>query len=147
MPDVQKQGEIDLAHEESNSSLVLKRWRGRGKRSGSRQETRRGLRRYGPTPDRILALAALLCERHPEISTDPSIYGGNPHIKNVRLTVANILAKLYRYGNVKAVADIYAPHVSEYQVKEAIAYAQDFLEAAVHPHTPVHPYKTSETDG
>jgi uncharacterized protein (DUF433 family) len=108
---------------------------------------RSGSKRYGTTPDRILALAASLCEKHPEISTDPSIYSGNPHIKNIRLTVANVLAKLYRYGNVKAVADIYAPHVSEYQVKEAIAYAQDFLEAAVHPNAPIHSHEASETDG
>jgi uncharacterized protein (DUF433 family) len=80
------------------------------------------------------ALAERLCREHPDISTDPGIYGGNPHIKNVRLTVGNILAKIYIYGSTKAVADIYAPHVDEGQIKEAIAYAQDFLEAAIHPH-------------
>lgn len=80
------------------------------------------------------ALAQRLCAEHPEISTDPGIYGGNPHIKNVRLTVGNVLAKLYVYGSTKAVADIYAPHVNEGHIKEAIAYAQDFLEAAIHPH-------------
>lgn len=79
-------------------------------------------------------LAARLTIEHPSISTDPGIFGGNPHIKNVRLTVGNVLAKLYVYGNTKAIADIYAPHVSEAQIKEAIAYAQDFLEEAIHAH-------------
>ncbi len=86
-------------------------------------------------------LAERLCEQHPDISTDPGIFGGNPHINNVRLTVANILGKIYNYGSTKAVADIYAPYVTESQVKEAIAYAQDFLEEAIHAGEP------SEVDG
>lgn len=79
-------------------------------------------------------IAERLCGDYPEISTDPKIFGGNPHLKNIRLTVSNVLAKLYVYGSTKAVADMYAPHVSEEQIKEAIAYAQDFLEAAAHSH-------------
>jgi uncharacterized protein (DUF433 family) len=86
------------------------------------------------TNESIRALSQRLCEAHPDISIDPSIFGGNPHIKGVRLTVANILAKLYIYGSIEAVANIYKPHVGEHQIKEAIAYAQDFLEAAVHSH-------------
>jgi uncharacterized protein (DUF433 family) len=82
------------------------------------------------------ALAERLCEAHPEISTDPGIFGGNPHIANVRLTVGNILGKLYNYGSVQAVAEMYAPHVNESQIKEAIAYAQDFLEEAIHAGEP-----------
>jgi uncharacterized protein (DUF433 family) len=77
-------------------------------------------------------LAEKLCKEHPAISTDPSIFGGAPHIKNVRLTVGNILAKLYIYGSIHEVAKIYSPHVGESEIKEAIAYAQDFLDAAVH---------------
>lgn len=82
------------------------------------------------------ALAQRLCEDHPEISTDADIFNGNPHLKNVRLTVGNILAKLYNYGSIAAVVSIYKQAISEDQVKEAIAYAQDFLEAAIHPNEP-----------
>jgi uncharacterized protein (DUF433 family) len=82
------------------------------------------------------ALAERLCLEHPNISTDPGIYGGNPHIKNVRLTVGNILGKLQNYGTIEAVAEIYAPYVTESQIKEAIAYAQDFLEEAIHAGEP-----------
>lgn len=76
------------------------------------------------------ALADKLCEEHPAISTDKSIFGGIPHIKDVRLSVGDILAKLYVYGNIQDILETYSPQVSEEQVKEAIAYAQDFLEMA-----------------
>jgi uncharacterized protein (DUF433 family) len=75
-------------------------------------------------------LADQLCEEHPAISTDKGIFGGMPHIKDVRLSVGDILSQLYVYGSTQAILDIYAPDVSEEQVKEAIAYAQDFLETA-----------------
>lgn len=75
-------------------------------------------------------LADKLCEEHPAISTDESIFGGVPHIKGARLSVGDVLAKLYVYGNIQDILDTYSPHVSEEQIKEAIAYAQDFLEMA-----------------
>jgi len=86
------------------------------------------------------ALAVRLTEVHPAISTDESIFGGMPHIKGVRLSVGDILAKLYVYGNIQEILETYSPHVSEEQVKEAIAYAQDFLEMACDPD------QTSEAD-
>lgn len=79
------------------------------------------------------ALAVRLTAIHPAISTDESIFGGIPHIKGVRLSVGDILAKLYIYGNIQEILETYSPHVSEEQVKEAIAYAQDFLEMACDP--------------
>jgi uncharacterized protein (DUF433 family) len=79
------------------------------------------------------ALADKLCQQHPAISTDKRIFGGIPHIKNVRLSVGDVLAKLYVYGNIQKIVEIYSPHVSEEQVKDAIAYAQDFLETACDP--------------
>jgi uncharacterized protein (DUF433 family) len=78
-------------------------------------------------------LADELCDEHPSISTEKGIFGGMPHIKNVRLSVGDILAKLYVYGSVQAILDIYSPDVNEEQIKEAIAYAQDFLETACDP--------------
>lgn len=79
------------------------------------------------------ALAEKLCEEHPAISTYKGIFGGMPHIKDVRLSVGDILSKLYIYGSIQAILDIYAPDITQEQIKEAIAYAQDFLEAACDP--------------
>lgn len=79
------------------------------------------------------ALAERLCEEHPAIRTDAEILNGTPHIKNTRLSVGKILAKLYVYGNIQSIVDIHEPHLSEEQVKDAIAYAQDFLEIACDP--------------
>jgi uncharacterized protein (DUF433 family) len=79
------------------------------------------------------ALAERLCEEHPSISTDIEVLGGTPHIVNTRLSVGKVLAKLYVHGNIQAIVKTYEPHVSEEQVKEAIAYAQDFLEIACDP--------------
>jgi len=81
-------------------------------------------------------LARKLCEEHPAISTDKGIFGGMPHIKNVRLSVGDVLAKLYVYGTIKDILKSYSPDVNEEQIKEAIAYAQDFLEAACDPREP-----------
>jgi uncharacterized protein (DUF433 family) len=83
--------------------------------------------------DGFRALADKLCEEHPAISTEQHIFGGIPHIKGVRLSVGDILAKLYTYGNIQEILETYGPHVSEEQIKEAIAYAQDFLEMACDP--------------
>jgi uncharacterized protein (DUF433 family) len=76
------------------------------------------------------SLAGRLCSEHPAISTDADVLGGAPHVINTRLTVGTLLGKLYVYGSVQAVVNAYQPHLSEEQVKEAIAYAQDFLETA-----------------
>jgi uncharacterized protein (DUF433 family) len=81
-------------------------------------------------------VAESLCKRHPSISIDPGIFGGAPHIQGVRLSVGDVLSKLYIYGSIKAVLDIYSPDVNEEQIKEAIAYAQDFLETAYDPRQP-----------
>ncbi len=83
--------------------------------------------------EEVITLAQRLCKEHPQISMHPGIFGGVPHIKGVRLSVADVLSHLYVLGSVSAVLERYAPDVSEEQIKEAIAYAQDFLEAAVHP--------------
>lgn len=74
-------------------------------------------------------LADSLCQEHGLISTDKNVLGGIPHIANTRLSVGRILAKLYVLGSIEAVLADYA-HLSAEQVKAAIAYAQDFLEAA-----------------
>jgi|SRR5215204_2943343 len=80
--------------------------------------------------EQFRALANKLCESHPLISTDAEVLGGAPHIKDTRLAVRTILAKLYVYGSIQAIVNLYEPHLSEEQVKQALAYAQDFMEIA-----------------
>ncbi len=77
----------------------------------------------------IAKICEQICNEHPEIAIDSDIFGGAPHIKGFRLTVGDVLAKLYVYGSIEKVREIYS-EVSEYQIREAIAFAQDFLESA-----------------
>lgn len=79
----------------------------------------------------IRALSQRLCEDHPAISTYEGIFGGGPHLNGLRISVADILEQLYLSGSIAAVQEMYSPDLSEDQIKEAIAYAQDFLESAV----------------
>jgi uncharacterized protein (DUF433 family) len=83
------------------------------------------------------ALADKLCEKHQGISTYKGIYKGMPHLKDMRLAVGHVLANLSALGSIDAVVEAYAPHITKEQVKEAIAYAKDFLEEACDP-TPPH---------
>lgn len=79
----------------------------------------------------IRALSESLCEEHPVISTYEGIFGGIPHLKGLRIAVADIIEQLYLTGSISGVQRVYSPDVSEEQIKEAIAYAQDFIERAV----------------
>ena len=79
----------------------------------------------------IRALSQRLCEEHTSISTYEGIFGGAPHLKGLRISVADILEQLYLSGSIASVQKIYSPDVSEDQIKEAIAYAQDFLQSAI----------------
>lgn len=92
---------------------------------GSPQASQTGVQEY------IRALSERLCEAHPAISTYEGVFGGIPHLKELRISVADILEQLYLTGSVSAVQRIYSPDVSEEHIKEAIAYAQDFIESAV----------------
>jgi uncharacterized protein (DUF433 family) len=76
-------------------------------------------------------LAEKMCAHHPNISVYEGIFAGLPHIKGVRLSVTDVLSHLFVLGSVHAIVERYAPHVTEDQIKDAIAYAQDFLEAAL----------------
>ncbi len=92
-----------------------------------------------PTPDRegssdptfqsvIKKIASELCDEHRFISIDADMLGGMPHVAGLRLSVGDVLAKLYRYGDIQKIVEVYKPDLTEDHVKEAIAYAQDFLE-------------------
>lgn len=86
-----------------------------------------------PDKDANMKLAQQLCEKHTLISTYQGIFGGIPHIKGMRLAVKDVLAQLYHLGNIEGVVSYYAPHLTEAQVKEAIAFAHDFMEMACVP--------------
>jgi uncharacterized protein (DUF433 family) len=73
-------------------------------------------------------LAEKLCDKYPAICTNKSVFGGVPHLKGYRLTVSQILARLYVLESVDAVVGYYSAKISPEQVKEAIAYAHDFLQ-------------------
>jgi uncharacterized protein (DUF433 family) len=77
----------------------------------------------------VMKITRKLCEEHPNITIDSEMLGGVPHIKGFRLSVGNVLGKLYTYGSIEKVREIYSD-ISEAQIKEAIAFAQDFLENA-----------------
>ncbi len=135
MAEIRKPRKHDFhPEEEFTSTFILSKWRGQN--VVVEVPPRRGVNtRIQPTKEKTLsnqlhAIASKLCEIHPGISTDMGIFGGVPHIANVRLSVGDILAKLYVYGDIRKIQEIYAPDVSEEQIKEAIAYAQDFLETA-----------------
>jgi uncharacterized protein (DUF433 family) len=83
--------------------------------------------------EHVRALSERLCEEHPAISTYKGIFGGIPHLKGLRIAVADILEQLYLTGSICAVQKIYSPDVSEEQIKEALAYAQDFVETVLCP--------------
>jgi uncharacterized protein (DUF433 family) len=83
------------------------------------------------TAEQNQTLAKSLCEEHPAISVNREIFGGIPHLRGLRLSVGDVLAQIYVTGSIEGVKKIYAPDVSEDQIKEAIAYAQDFVESAL----------------
>jgi len=79
------------------------------------------------------ALADKLCERHPAISTNERVLGGMPHLKGLRISVPHILAHLHHLGSVDAIVAEFKQRVSAEQVKQALAYAHDFMEMACDP--------------
>jgi uncharacterized protein (DUF433 family) len=81
------------------------------------------------TEQKIQGLIDQCCAEHPDIGNDPNIRGGLPHIRGSRITVQYILDRLSVHGTVKGVVKI-LPHITEAQIKDAIAYARDFMEKA-----------------
>jgi uncharacterized protein (DUF433 family) len=79
------------------------------------------------------ALVDKLCEKYPSIGIDERVLGGAPHIKGTRLSVARILTSIYHLNNIDAVIDEFKQRINKKQIKEAIAYAHDFMEMACDP--------------
>jgi uncharacterized protein (DUF433 family) len=70
---------------------------------------------------------------HQAITTDSEVLGGIPHIAGTRLSVGQVLGRLYVHGSIEKVAAYYGGLVNTIQIREAIAYAQDFIEAVCEP--------------
>ena len=66
---------------------------------------------------------------HPGIQMYDGILGGTPHLKDARLGVGCILGKIHTYGGIHELL-MERADLTGSQVKEAIAFAQDFIELA-----------------
>lgn len=79
------------------------------------------------------AITERLREKHPAISTNERVLGGAPHLNGLRVSVANVLTHLHHLGNVDAVIDEFKQRITGEQVRQALAYAHDFMEMACDP--------------
>jgi uncharacterized protein (DUF433 family) len=64
---------------------------------------------------------------HPRISADPAVMMGKPCIKGTRITVELILRKLGAGRSFADLLDAY-PHLSEDDLRAALAFAADYME-------------------
>jgi len=78
------------------------------------------------------AIAESVCAAHPGIDINDRVKG-IPIIKGNRISVGQLLGRIYALGSIDAVVEFYRSAISKEQVKEAVAFAQDFLEAACEP--------------
>jgi uncharacterized protein (DUF433 family) len=83
--------------------------------------------------DRIREISSLCCESHPAISVDEEVLGGIPHIAGTRLSVGQILGRIYVLGNLNDVVEYYGGNVTVDQIKQALVYAQDLIESLCEP--------------
>lgn len=80
----------------------------------------------------VRSLVESLCDVHPAIEMTDRIKGV-PVIKGSRLSVGQILGRINALHSIDAVVSFYQSSVSEDQVKAALAFTQDFLEAVCEP--------------
>ena len=81
----------------------------------------------------VRLLMAECSATHRAISTEENVLGGIPHIDGTRISVGQALGRLYTHGSIDGVVAYYGGQVSADQIREAIAYAQDFIEAVCEP--------------
>jgi uncharacterized protein (DUF433 family) len=70
---------------------------------------------------------------HSWISLDADILGGIPHVAGTRVSVGQVLGRVYALGSIQAVANYYQGAVSLEQIKDAIDYAQYIIESLCEP--------------
>lgn len=85
------------------------------------------------TKEAFRALAKQLCEEHPAIDMNKEILGGIPRVKGTRLSVGQLIGRVNALRSIDAVIEYYHPRITEEQIKEALAFAQDFVELACEP--------------
>jgi len=88
------------------------------------------VKRKAQFQQKLLAMLIECCALHPKIEVDQEIQGGAPCIENSRVTVDFVLDRLSVHGSVRAVMKRSLPQLAEDQVRDAIAFARDFLEIA-----------------
>ncbi|SRR6266404_707709 len=81
----------------------------------------------------VRALMIECCKQYPSISVDENVLGGVPHIRGSRVSVDYILDGIYVLGSIKSVARKYS-HLTETQVRDAVGYAQTFMELVCEPY-------------
>jgi uncharacterized protein (DUF433 family) len=64
---------------------------------------------------------------HARISSDPAVMMGKPCIKGTRITVELILRKLGAGRSFADILDAY-PHLTEEDLREALAFAADYMQ-------------------
>lgn len=84
------------------------------------------------TNDYLREIAKNLEAEHAAIEMSDRIKGV-PVIKGTRLSVAQLLGRIFVLESIDAVVEFYRGTISKDQIKAAVAFAQDFLEAACEP--------------
>jgi uncharacterized protein (DUF433 family) len=64
------------------------------------------------------------------IVSEDSVFEGRPYVegRELRVPVADILEQIYLTGSIERVRRYYAPSLTREHIKEAIAFAQDYME-------------------
>lgn len=81
----------------------------------------------------IETLMVNCCLEYPGISLNDEVLGGIPHLKGTRIPVGQLIGRLLALESIQGVVDYYRGRISSDQIKEALAYAQDFIETACEP--------------
>ena len=69
-----------------------------------------------------------LCQKYQSIIVDPAILNGVPHLRNHRLTVAQVLARLSVFGSIQSLIEFYSANITKQQIEDALNFAHDFLQ-------------------
>ncbi len=62
-----------------------------------------------------------------QITVDPVLLNGLPHVKGTTLSVSQVLSRLFVHGGIAEVVAYYGD-ITEEQVKDAISYSSKFME-------------------
>jgi len=131
--------DLDIEQAFSSSQQIIKKWgHGTSVQHPTIQdlEAAAAFRLHGEEKsikEGFRTLAMRMCGQHPVISTQEPVLGGAPHIKGTRVSVTHILAHLHHLGSIDAIVEEFSQRINTEQVKEALAYAHDFMEMACDP--------------